>query len=182
MQLHSLISLLDEAAAWISPDGQIAACNTHAAAAGLAAGSRIGMPQLAWLKPVVDEALHAKTRTCRRNAGGAGEQPQWNIFAAALFGGPAGTAGVLLLLRPSSATPLPAPTNDDPLKKILSSLAHDLKTPLTSIQMSVHLLLEDAATRLAPRQLELLEAARDDSDRLQRKVEELLAKTRPPEK
>ena len=45
---------------------------------------------------------------------------------------------------------------------------------MTSLQMSLYLLLDAASSRLTPRQLDLLRAARDDSDRLHRIVEEAL--------
>jgi signal transduction histidine kinase len=58
---------------------------------------------------------------------------------------------------------------------LLSHFSHEIRTPLTSLQMSIYLLLDDAASRLTPRQLELLKAARDDTDRLHRIIEEALA-------
>jgi two-component system, NtrC family, sensor histidine kinase KinB len=55
----------------------------------------------------------------------------------------------------------------DELKKgIISTVSHQLKTPLTSIRMAIHLLLEEKLGSLTEKQLELLLAAREDSDRL----------------
>jgi K+-transporting ATPase KdpF subunit len=49
-----------------------------------------------------------------------------------------------------------------------------LKTPLTSIRMAIHLLLEGKIGELTPKQEDLLMAAREDADRLYTILEELL--------
>jgi PAS domain S-box-containing protein len=67
----------------------------------------------------------------------------------------------------------------DQLKSdMVSTVSHELKTPLTSIQMAVHLLLEEVVGSLTPKQVELLVAARQDSDRLLAMVNDLLDLTR----
>jgi signal transduction histidine kinase len=63
---------------------------------------------------------------------------------------------------------------DEMKSGMLSVVSHELKTPLTSIRMAVHLLLEERVGPLSPKQLELLVAARDDSDRLNQIIENLL--------
>jgi NtrC-family two-component system sensor histidine kinase KinB len=49
---------------------------------------------------------------------------------------------------------------------VLSTVSHQHKTPLTSLRMSIHLLLEERIGPLNEKQTELLMAARDDSERL----------------
>jgi two-component system, NtrC family, sensor histidine kinase KinB len=49
---------------------------------------------------------------------------------------------------------------------VVSTVSHQLKTPLTSLRMSIHLLLEERIGPLNEKQTELLMAARDDSERL----------------
>ncbi len=67
----------------------------------------------------------------------------------------------------------------DQLKSdMISTVSHELKTPLTSIQMVVHLLLEEAVGPLSTKQTELLLAARQDSDRLLGMINDLLDLTR----
>lgn len=67
----------------------------------------------------------------------------------------------------------------DQLKSdMVSTVSHELKTPLTSVQMAVHLLLEEAVGPLTPKQAELLLAARQDSDRLLAMINDLLDLTR----
>ncbi len=57
---------------------------------------------------------------------------------------------------------------------IISTVAHQLKTPLTSIRMSLHLLSEEKVGPLSEKQTELLIAAREESDRLHTILERLL--------
>ena len=67
----------------------------------------------------------------------------------------------------------------DQLKSdMISTVSHELKTPLTSLQMVVHLLLEEAVGPLTTKQTELLLAARQDSDRLLGMINDLLDLTR----
>lgn len=55
---------------------------------------------------------------------------------------------------------------DDLKRGVISTVSHQLKTPLTSLRMAVHLLLEEKVGPLTEKQAELLVAAREDSDRL----------------
>jgi signal transduction histidine kinase len=67
----------------------------------------------------------------------------------------------------------------DQLKSdMVSTVSHELKTPLTSVQMAIHLLLEEVVGPLTPKQLELLLAARQDAERLLIMVNDLLDLTR----
>jgi signal transduction histidine kinase len=56
----------------------------------------------------------------------------------------------------------------------ISTVSHQLKTPLTSLRMSIHLLLEEKVGPLTEKQAELLIAAREDSERLAGILDELL--------
>ena len=57
---------------------------------------------------------------------------------------------------------------------LISTVSHELKTPLTSIRLAIHVLLNEKIGELSPKQFEVLEAARQDSDRLNRIIEDLL--------
>ncbi len=57
---------------------------------------------------------------------------------------------------------------------VLSTVSHQLKTPLTSLRMSIHLMLEDEVGALNGKQSELLIAAREDCERLVEMVDDLL--------
>src|SRR5450432_1094327 len=63
---------------------------------------------------------------------------------------------------------------DDVKTNLVSTVSHELKTPLTSVRMGLHLLLEEKIGALNPKQTELLLAAREDSERLLRMINDLL--------
>lgn len=63
---------------------------------------------------------------------------------------------------------------DDVKTNLIATVSHELKTPLTSMQMAVYLLLEEKVGALTPKQTELLIAARNNSDRLLEMIEDML--------
>jgi len=63
---------------------------------------------------------------------------------------------------------------DDVKTNLVSTVSHELKTPLTSVRMALHLLLEEQIGSLNSKQTELLLAARDDSERLLIMINDLL--------
>lgn len=63
----------------------------------------------------------------------------------------------------------------DELKSdMVATVSHQFKTPLTSLRMATHLLLEPHTGPLTESQLELVTTARDDTERLRAMVEDLL--------
>jgi two-component system, NtrC family, sensor histidine kinase KinB len=63
----------------------------------------------------------------------------------------------------------------DELKNdLVATVAHEFRTPLTSLRMAIHLCIEGAVGPLNDKQLDLLLAAREDCERLQRIVDDLL--------
>src|SRR5262249_58320456 len=60
----------------------------------------------------------------------------------------------------------------------VATVAQESRTPLTSLRMAVHMCLEGAAGELTAKQSELLYLAREDCDRLQSIVDELLDMSR----
>jgi NtrC-family two-component system sensor histidine kinase KinB len=78
--------------------------------------------------------------------------------------------GVILVLQ--DVTQL---RQQDEIKRgVISTVSHQLKTPLTSIRMAIHLLLEEKVGPLTEKQAELLLAAKEDSDRLHNILSNLL--------
>src|SRR6185436_16823454 len=58
--------------------------------------------------------------------------------------------------------------------EFIATASHELRTPLTSVQMGVHLLLERAAGDLTDKQVEVLSACREDCERLDKLMRDLL--------
>ncbi len=57
---------------------------------------------------------------------------------------------------------------------LVATVAHEMRTPLTSLRMAVHLLAEQTVGPLTGKQADLVFAAREECDRLQAIVDELL--------
>jgi len=58
--------------------------------------------------------------------------------------------------------------------EFIATASHELRTPLTSVQMGVHLMLEGAAGELNEKQAEVLSACREDCERLDKLMRDLL--------
>jgi len=57
---------------------------------------------------------------------------------------------------------------------LVATVAHEFRTPLTSLRMAIHLLAEQTVGSLSEQQLDLVSAAREECDRLQGIVDDLL--------
>jgi two-component system, NtrC family, sensor histidine kinase KinB len=78
--------------------------------------------------------------------------------------------GIILILKDVTQQ-----LRQDELKRgLISTVSHQLKTPLTSLRMALYLLLEEKVGPLTPKQTELVVAARDDSERLHSILSSLL--------
>jgi signal transduction histidine kinase/HAMP domain-containing protein len=63
---------------------------------------------------------------------------------------------------------------DEVKSNLVATVSHELKTPLTSIRLALHLLLEEVTGPLTAKQTELLLDARDNAERLLAIIENLL--------
>ena len=63
---------------------------------------------------------------------------------------------------------------DELKNNLVATVAHEFRTPLTSLRMAIHLCTEEAVGPLTSKQADLLFAARDDCERLQGIVDDLL--------
>lgn len=59
------------------------------------------------------------------------------------------------------------------MTRAFSLMGHEVKTPITSIRMSLHLLLEEKLGALNPEQRELVEASRDDCENMLNLVQQI---------
>ena len=67
---------------------------------------------------------------------------------------------------------------DELRSNLVATVAHELRTPLTSIRMAIHMCAEAVVGPLTPKQADLLFTARDECERLQAIVDELLDASR----
>jgi NtrC-family two-component system sensor histidine kinase KinB len=63
---------------------------------------------------------------------------------------------------------------DELKNNLVATVAHEFRTPLTSLRMAIHLCTEEAVGPLTTKQADLMFAAREDCERLQTIVDDLL--------
>lgn len=90
--------------------------------------------------------------------------------ATPLYAEGGGVSGVSIVLQDVTRLLRFDELKDD----VVATVAHEFRTPLTSLRMAVHILLEGTVGPLNERQTDLVHAARDDCERLQGIVEDLL--------
>ncbi|MEW6440068.1 MAG: ATP-binding protein [bacterium] len=113
-----------------------------------------------WVPKSFDEAV-------RVSSGGA---DRWFLPRAHPLRGEEGITGATVLLQ--DVTRL---RRFDELKTdLVSTVAHEIRTPLTSLHMAIHLCLEGSLGELNEKQCDLLYAAREDCQRLETMVADLL--------
>lgn len=94
----------------------------------------------------------------------------WLPRATPLFGPDGAIAGVTVVLQDVTRARRIEDLRDD----LVSTVAHELKTPLTSLRMAVHLCVEEAAGPLTGMQTDLLHTARQDCERIQEIIDDIL--------
>jgi two-component system, NtrC family, sensor histidine kinase KinB len=100
----------------------------------------------------------------------SGAERQFLPRGSALYDADGGITGAAVTLQ--DVTRL---RHFDELKTdLVATVAHEFRTPLTSLRMAIHLCLEEAAGPLTPKQAELLHGAREDCERMQAMVDDLL--------
>lgn len=94
--------------------------------------------------------------------------------ATPLYAQPQGIAGATVILQDITRLHRFEELRND----LIATVAHEFRTPLTSLRMAIHLCVEQAAGPLTEKQMDLLHAAREDCERLQGIVDDLLDVTR----
>lgn len=90
--------------------------------------------------------------------------------AKPVYGDDGGVVGVTVVLQ--DVTRL---RRFDELKNdLVATVAHEFRTPLTSLHMAIHLCIEEKAGPVTEKQLDLLHAARQDCERLQNITDDIL--------
>jgi two-component system, NtrC family, sensor histidine kinase KinB len=162
------IDSLPDAVAVLSPDLRVELANrTAVSTLGLRPGEPVPERHADWLPHLLQETLRSGTLPDRgyeaaRQIFHQGQERFYLPHAVAVRTADGQLAGITLIL--SDVTNL---RRIDEMKSgLLSTVSHELRTPLTSLQMALHVLLEERVGPLSPQQTELLVAAREDAERL----------------
>lgn len=134
-----------------------------------------------WIPPEPLRALLEEARRSRRPVGGdrlddslaisvAGVEHAFLPQACPIAAPDGETLGVALVLADVTRFRLLDRLKSD----WVATVSHELKTPLTGMQLAVHVLLEEAVGPLESKQIELLLEARANADRLQGLIQQLL--------
>jgi NtrC-family two-component system sensor histidine kinase KinB len=168
---------LPEAVAVVDLEGAVEVATEAAGSVfGLKPGVRIQDLADNWIEPLFNEAAwgtpagapKVPRRLIQRFV--KGEERYFRPEADPILDDDRQPAGVTLVLQ--DVTQL---RQQDEIKRgVISTVSHQLKTPLTSVRMAIHLLLEEKVGPLNEKQAELLVAAREDSDRLHGILDNLL--------
>lgn len=169
------IDALPDAVAVLSPEGEVELANRTATELfAIRPGTR---PEMAWILDAIQDPRPFRPGEPLRldravQVMNDGEGEQFFLPRAIPIRGPDRLiAGTILLLhdvtRIREAYELQS--------GLLQRVAHSIASPLTSLRMAIHLLLEEKHGALDPRQVELLVAARDEAERLSSVCEELLS-------
>ncbi|MCC6487025.1 MAG: HAMP domain-containing protein [Candidatus Hydrogenedentes bacterium] len=176
---EDVFTALPAAAAVMDLDGRIEiSTDTAVRYFGMRPGALIREMNLDWLPPLVERALTERRLVEYVGQGGAVQQFIENkeyFFRPVAIPIPVGTGaeeptGAAVLLRDVTQ----AYEQRELKRDAVATVSHQLRTPLTSLRMSIHLLLNEKIGTLNEKQTELLLAARDDSERLVNMVEDLL--------
>jgi signal transduction histidine kinase len=168
---------LPDAVAIVEPGGKVeVATETAKNVFGLKPGKEIRTSSHQWMGEIFTTALTTAQTVLLRGRRGLiqhfvdGEEHYFRPEAIPILGSDVRPAGIVLVFKDVTQE-----REQEEIKRgIISTVSHQLKTPLTSVRMAVHLLLEEKVGSLTPQQTELLVAAREDSDRLHGIINDLL--------
>jgi two-component system, NtrC family, sensor histidine kinase KinB len=172
---------LPDVAAVINPEGRVEiSTETARSIFGLNRDVQIQILPNRWMAELFREALKGQQLPESQEKDSLiqhfinAEEHYFRPTAAPILNSRREVTGVILVLKDVTEQ-----LEHDELKKgVISTVSHQLKTPLTSIRMAIHLLLDENVGLLNAKQADLLLAAREDSDRLHRILENLLDMSR----
>ena len=168
---------LPDAIAVIDPEGNVEVATEAAGELfGLKANVRLRELVQPWIADLFDEALVSGRITepkgnfvvvqrFMRN-----EERFYRPRAVPILDAGKEPAGVVLVFQDITQQRL----QEEMKRGVIATVSHQLKTPLTSIRMAIHLLLEEKIGALTPKQADLLASAGEDAARIHTIVEELL--------
>ena len=144
---------------------------------GLKAGVKLSDLRIAWLSELYSHVLQTglvSTPQDRKEVQFFIENREY-FFQPVALPIPAGAppeqlSGVAIILKDVTL----AHEQQELKRSVLATVSHQLKTPLTSLQMSIYLLLEEKIGKLSAEQLDLVMSMREDSERLTAIIDDLL--------
>jgi two-component system, NtrC family, sensor histidine kinase KinB len=168
---------LPDAVAILDLDGKVeTATETAGNIFGLKRNIRIESVPFKWITDLYRNALKGDHSSSKEDATAVvqhfvdAEEHFFRPTTAPIFNNRKELIGIIVILKDVTDQ-----LEQDELKKgVISTVSHQLKTPLTSIRMAIHLLLDEKVGPLTPKQQELLIAAQEDSERLQKILVNLL--------
>ncbi len=169
--------ILPDAVAILDLDGKIEmATETAGNIFGLKRNTRIESTPFRWITELYKNALKGEHASEKEGATDVvqhfvnAEEHFFRPITAPILNNRRDLIGIILILKDVTDQ-----LEQDELKKgVISTVSHQLKTPLTSMRMAIHLLLDEKVGPLNPKQQELLIAAQEDSERLQKILVNLL--------
>jgi signal transduction histidine kinase len=168
---------LPDAVAIVDPGGKVeVTTETARNVFGIKSGKQIQSFPLRWMGEIFTEAVRTGRTIVPKGEQRViqhfvnGEEHYFRPEAIPILDRDMQPTGVVLVLQDVTQE-----RKQEELKRgVISTVSHQLKSPLTSLRMAVHLLLEERLGPLTPKQAELLVAAREDSDRLHNILNNLL--------
>lgn len=170
-------NILPNAVAMIDLDGKVEiATETASKTFGLKRGVQIKGLHAKWMADLFKEALASDPVQMQKKSAPViqhfvnAEEHYFQPTAVPILNNWKQMTGVILVLNDITEQ-----MEQDELKRgFISTVSHQLKTPLTSVRMALHILLEEKIGSLTPKQADVLVAAREDSERLHGIIDNLL--------
>lgn len=167
---------LPDAIAVVDSEGRIEVSTAAAKTTfGMKLGTSLSDLPFGWMVELFERAVQSGRRAALEGGRAIqqfvqGEERYFRPEALPILDKDRLTTGAVMLL-----TDVTQVRQQDEIKRgVVRTVSHQLKTPLTSIRMALHLLLEERVGVLNEKQAELLVAAREDSERLHEILNSLL--------
>jgi two-component system, NtrC family, sensor histidine kinase KinB len=168
---------LPDAVAVVDLDGRVEVATEAAVSAfGLKPNTQIQGLSLDWIMPLFNKAIMNGSSVEPSGSRSPiqrfvdGEERYFRPRAVPILDPEKQATGVMFIL-----SDITQQAEQDELKRgVISTVSHQLKTPLTSVRMAIHLLLEEDLGGLTEKQAEVLIAAEEDAELLHRILEDLL--------
>ena len=171
------IDSLPDAVFVIGPGGRVEIANRAAKIHfEIEPGKTVNELSLRWLTPLYEsiqldhKPIEPQGYSAALQLFDQGEERFLLPRAVPMFGGDQQMIGVTVILV--DVTPLRR--TDEAKSSMVLTVSHELRTPLTGVRMAISLLAGKGFGDITPKQKSLIEAAREDSDRLHRIIENLL--------